>query len=155
MESAVVIAPRLKRLIEITGTASAPLRNLHFKGLTFEHTEFNHIYDVMNPLGDGGGICTLGFQPGTVLRANHIHDVHRSRFAQAAPSNGRFIDEGSKGFLFESNVIYQTSAEPIRFNQCQRDWHTWRGNLVGEIAAWPQAGLESSLTWKRCWTRTI
>jgi hypothetical protein len=105
--------------------------------------EFNHIYDVMNRLGDGGGICTLGFQPGTVLRANHIHDIHRSLFAQAAPNNGMFIDEGSKGFLFESNVIYQTSAEPIRFNQCQHDWHTWRGNILGEIAPCPQAGLES------------
>ena len=90
--------------------------------------EYNHIYDVMNRLGDGGGIYTLGFQPGTVIRGNHIHDVHRSPLAQAAPNNGMFIDEGSKGFLFERNVIYRTHAEPVRFNQCSRDWHTWRDN---------------------------
>ena len=92
---------------------------------------FNHIYDVMNRLGDGGGIYTLGFQPGTIIRGNHIHDVHRSAYCQAAPNNGMFIDEGSKGLLFEGNVIYRTSSEPVRFNQCARDWHTWKDNQFG------------------------
>jgi len=101
--------------------------------------EYNHIYDVMNRLGDGGGIYTLGLQPGTVIRANHIHDVNRSRFAQAAPNNGLFIDVGSKGFLFERNVIYRTSAEPVRFNQCSREWHTWRDNHFGDLAGAPDA----------------
>ncbi len=101
--------------------------------------ERNHIYDVMNRLGDGGGIYTLGLQPGTVIRGNHIHDVHRSRFAQAAPNNGMFIDEGSKGFLFESNVIYRTSAEAVRFNQCSHDWHTWRDNCFGGDPTAPEA----------------
>ncbi len=101
--------------------------------------EFNHIYDVMNRLGDGGGIYTLGFQPGTVIRGNHIHDVRRSAYCQAAPNNGMFIDEGSKGFLFEGNVIYRTSAEPVRFNQCARDWHTWKDNHFG-IAPPPAEG---------------
>jgi hypothetical protein len=101
--------------------------------------EYNHIYDVMNRLGDGGGIYTLGLQPGTVIRGNHIHDVHRSKYAQAAPNNGMFIDEGSKGFLFERNVIYRTSAEPVRFNQCSRDWHTWRDNSFGPAPDAPEA----------------
>ena len=95
--------------------------------------EYNHISDVMKRLGDGGGIYTLGFQPGTVLRGNHIHDVARSGYAQAAPNNGMFIDEGSRGFLFEGNVIYRTSAEPVRFNQCGRDWHEWKDNHFGGV----------------------
>jgi hypothetical protein len=107
--------------------------------------EFNHIHHVMNRLGDGGGIYTLGWQPGTVIRSNLIHDVKRSQLAQAAPNNGMFIDEGSKGFLFESNVIYKTSGEPIRFNQCQRDWHTWKDNTLGQEAPCPKAGLTSPL----------
>jgi len=93
--------------------------------------ECNDICDVMKRLGDGGGIYTLGFQPGTVIRGNHIHDVRRSRFAQAAPNNGMFIDEGSKGFLFERNVIYNTAAQPVRFNACSSEWHTWRDNHFG------------------------
>ncbi len=89
----------------------------------------NHIYDVMKKLADGGGIYTLGFQPGTVLRRNLIHDVHRSAFAHGgAPNNGFFIDEGSKGFLFESNVVYATAGEAVRFNQNRREWHTWKAN---------------------------
>jgi hypothetical protein len=112
--------------------------------------EYNHIYDVMKTLADGGGIYTLGFQPGTVLRGNLIHDVHRSAFAQGgAPNNGFFIDEGSKSFLFESNVVNKTSGESVRFNQCQREWHRWTGNAfdgdaTAELiaAAADRAGLE-------------
>ena len=94
--------------------------------------EANHVYNVMNRLCDGGCIYTLGWQPGTVIRGNHLHDVHRSQFAQGAPNNGMFIDEGSKGYSFENNVIYDTAAELVRFNACQRDWHTWRDNHIGD-----------------------
>lgn len=113
--------------------------------------EFNHIHDVMKTLADGGGIYTLGFQPGTVLRGNHIHNVHRSAYAQGgAPNNGFFIDEGSKEFLFEANVVYETSGEPVRFNQTQREWHTWKDNHFNDQAtpdvraqAAKTAGLEA------------
>lgn len=112
--------------------------------------EYNRIYDVMRTLADGGGVYTLGFQPGTVLRGNLIHDVHRSAYAHGgAPNNGFFVDEGSKGFLFQSNVVHRTSGEAVRFNQCQRDWHTWEGNAFDGDAtpariaeAAERAGLE-------------
>jgi hypothetical protein len=66
------------------------------------------------------------------LRGNLIHDVHRSTYAHGgAPNNGFFSDEGSSGFLFESNVVHTTSGEPVRFNQCERDWHPWKGNAFG------------------------
>lgn len=102
--------------------------------------EYNHIYDVMNRLCDGGCIYTLGFQPGTVIRGNHLHDARRSRYAQGAPNNGMFIDEGSKGFLFEQNVIYDTAAELVRFNQCRHEWHTWQDNHFGPAAEVRESG---------------
>ncbi len=37
MTRADVIAPRLERLVAVTGTEDAPVRNLHFRGLSFEH----------------------------------------------------------------------------------------------------------------------
>lgn len=78
----------------------------------------NDVFDVMKMLADGGAIYTLGYQPGTVLRGNLLHDVHRSTFAHGgAPNNGIFFDQGSKGYIVEGNVIYNTSGEPIRFNQ--------------------------------------
>ena len=104
--------------------------------------EFNHVFDVMNRLCDGGCIYTLGFQPGTIIRGNHLHGVHRGPMAQGAPNDGMFIDQGSKGYLFEENVIYDTAAEPIRFNQCQRDWHTWRDNHIGEEADVKESGKQ-------------
>ncbi len=126
--------------------------------------EYNHIYDVMKTLADGGGVYTLGFQPGTVLRGNLIHEVHRSAYAHGgAPNNGFFIDEGSKGFLFESNVVYQTSGESVRFNQCQREWHTWNGNAFDAEAtparaapAAERAGLEPAYqaSWSEALERT-
>ena len=92
--------------------------------------EYNHIHDAMMLLADGGGIYSLGFQPGTVIRGNHIHDVHRSIFAGSAPNNGIFFDQGSKEFLVAENVIYNTApGAVVRFNQCAEDWHTWEGNV--------------------------
>jgi len=99
--------------------------------------EFNHIYDVMRRLGDGGGIYTLGLQPGSVIRGNHIHDVARSQFAQAAPNNGIFFDEGTTGFRVEENTIYGTTGEPIRFNQTSDKALTWGQNHFGIRQAVP------------------
>ena len=97
--------------------------------------EYNHIHNVMKKLADGGGIYTLGFQPGTILRGNHIHHVHRSAFAHGgAPNNGFFLDEGSKGFHFESNVVHTTSGGAVRFNQNSRESHTWQGNSFDAAA---------------------
>ena len=91
----------------------------------------NHIHDAMMLLADGGGIYSLGFQPGSVWRGNHIHHVHRSRFAGRAPNNGIFFDQGSKGFRLDGNVIHSTVQAPIRYNQCRKEWHTWANNVLG------------------------
>lgn len=96
----------------------------------------------MNRLCDGGCIYTLGFQPGTVIRGNHLHGVHRSPMAQGAPNDGMFIDQGSKGYRFERNVIYDAHSAFVRFNQCQRDWHTWQDNHFGVEAEVKRAGKE-------------
>lgn len=100
--------------------------------------EYNHIHDVMKLLADGGGIYTLGLQPGTVLRGNLIYDVHRSAFAHGgAPNNGIFFDEGSKGFLIEGNIIYNTSGESIRFNQTNKENLEWKDNHFGVVPTDP------------------
>ena len=93
---------------------------------------YNHVFNVMKEVCDGGAIYSLGYQPGTVLLANHLHDVYRSKYAIAAPNNGIFLDEGSKGYLIEENVIYRTAGRPVRHNRNQPEWHTWRNNLLLE-----------------------
>jgi hypothetical protein len=90
--------------------------------------EYNHIHNVMKSLADGGGIYTLGFQPGTVLKGNLIYDVKRSADADGSPNNGIFLDQGSKGYVIEDNVIFDTSGEAVRLGQSQMDWHVWKNN---------------------------
>jgi hypothetical protein len=100
---------------------------------TRSSVEYNHIHDVMKKLADGGGIYTLGYQPGSILRGNHIYNVHRSSFAHGkAPNNGFFLDQGSKGFLLQENVVYATSGQPVRFNQSKHAWQQWKDNFFGD-----------------------
>ncbi len=74
----------------------------------------NKIHHAMQMLGDGGGIYTLGFQPGSLIQGNEIHDILRSELNHASPNNGMFIDEGSKGYRVEGNIISNTAHTSIR-----------------------------------------
>jgi hypothetical protein len=73
----------------------------------------NHIHHVMQVLSDGGGIYTLGRQPGTRLVENVIHDVPLN-VGRAEP-NGMFLDEGSDQIEIVGNVIYGTDRSPLRY----------------------------------------
>jgi hypothetical protein len=75
----------------------------------------NHIHHVMQLLSDGGGIYTLGLQPGTNLTENVIHDVPLN--AGRAESNGIFMDEGSTSMTVSGNLIYNIDRSPIRFHR--------------------------------------
>ena len=93
--------------------------------------EYNHVFDVMKEIADNGGIYTLGWQPGTLIRGNLIHDVHRSSYAFGGGNNGFFIDEGSKEITFEENIVFDIRQANVRHNQNERDWHTWINNYFG------------------------
>lgn len=84
----------------------------------------NHIHHVMRQLSDGGGIYTLGAQPGSVIRENHIHDIGAN--AGKAESNGIFMDEGTTGLLVEKNQIHGVSRSPLRFHRAGKN--TLRAN---------------------------
>jgi hypothetical protein len=77
--------------------------------------ENNHIHHVLQLLCDGGGIYTLGRQPGTVLAGNHIHDVPLN--SGSAHSNGIFMDEGTTDTRVAGNTIYHIGRSPIRFHR--------------------------------------
>lgn len=80
---------------------------------------YNHIHHVMQTLSDGGGIYTLGWHPDSALRGNYIHDVPEA--AGRAESNGMFLDQGTKGFVVEHNVIRDTHHAPLRFHQAHEN----------------------------------
>ncbi|WP_236974923.1 right-handed parallel beta-helix repeat-containing protein [Membranihabitans maritimus] len=79
----------------------------------------NHIYDIMKILSDGGGIYSLGLQPGSKLINNHIHDVQIN--AGRAESNGIFMDEGTTDVIVSNNLIYNIAKSPLRFHRAQEN----------------------------------
>ena len=86
----------------------------------------NHIHHIMNILHDGGGVYTLGLQPGTRITGNLIHDVLLNE--SGAPNNGMFLDGGSSELLISDNIIYNIGRSPLRFNGSYRD--TVRNNVL-------------------------
>ncbi len=82
--------------------------------------EDNHIHDLGKGwLSDFGAIYTLGVQPGTVIRGNHIHDIKASRYG----GSGIYLDEGSSEILVENNLCY-------RFTEAPFAQHYGRENIV-------------------------
>jgi hypothetical protein len=76
---------------------------------------YNRISQVMRTLSDGGGIYTLGDQPGSRLVGNVIHDIPRN--VGRAESNGMFLDQGTGSFTVEDNLIYGVDRSPFRFHK--------------------------------------
>lgn len=78
----------------------------------------NHIHHILNVLSDGGGIYSLGLQPGSRITGNLIHDVRVN--AGRAESNGMFLDEGTMELVVEDNIIYNIARSPLRFHKAQK-----------------------------------
>ncbi|MBK7403272.1 MAG: right-handed parallel beta-helix repeat-containing protein [Phycisphaerales bacterium] len=121
-------------LAERTAVSGCEIRELPYTGVSVgwrwdetptpcreNRIEDNHIHHVMQTLSDGGGIYTLGRQPGTVLRGNAIHDVPAN--AGRAPSNGTFLDQGTTDVLIEGNTFWAIDTTPLR-------WHWTFANVV-------------------------
>lgn len=75
---------------------------------------YNHIHllNTNKLLSDMGGIYTLGPQPGTVLRGNHIHDI----FCEVYGNWGLYFDQGSSFILCEDNVVYNCDYGALHCN---------------------------------------
>lgn len=85
---------------------------------------YNHIHHLGEDqlLVDLGGIYTLGIQPGSVIRGNHIHDIYGDII-----SWGIYLDEGSSEFLVEKNLVHHTRSECFHLHYGRRN--TVRDNV--------------------------
>ncbi len=79
----------------------------------------NRIEYVMQMLSDGGGVYTLGRQPGSVIENNFIADIPLN--AGRAESNGMFLDQGSTGFAIRGNTFRRLERSPLRFHQAGKN----------------------------------
>ena len=77
---------------------------------------WNHIYDCMKILCDGGGVYTLSRQPNSDISYNYIHDVYRSPWAVGSLNNAIFLDQGSSGITIKKNVFRNIQEGNTRHN---------------------------------------
>jgi hypothetical protein len=66
--------------------------------------ECNNIHHVMSAMDDGGGVYTLGRQPGTVIRGNFIHDC-KPAVGGRGWLQGIYLDEGSADIEVVGNLV--------------------------------------------------
>ncbi|MEI6085565.1 MAG: right-handed parallel beta-helix repeat-containing protein, partial [Verrucomicrobiota bacterium] len=72
--------------------------------------EYNHVYNIGRKLlSDMGAIYLLGYQPGGVVRGNHIH--HVSCFGYGG--GGIYPDQGSSFLTIEDNIIHHTQSDAL------------------------------------------
>lgn len=102
--------------------------------------EWNHVYNVMKEVSDGGGIYTLGLQPGTIIRYNHVHDVKKGPYAHHSPNPGLYFDAGSSGFVVQENLVYQASGGPTRLKEKPESF-TFKDNAFNKGADPEQTAL--------------
>jgi len=93
--------------------------------------EHNDIHHAMRDLADAGGLYSLGVLTGSAYRANYIHDIRRAEGAVGAPTDGMFLDQGSRDLLIERNVIRSVGKSVVRFHQSRREYHKWVANDFG------------------------
>ncbi|MFD1144945.1 right-handed parallel beta-helix repeat-containing protein [Larkinella insperata] len=87
---------------------------------------YNQIYNVMEDLADGGGIYTLGKQPGCIIKGNHIHNIVRSESAIGALNCGIFFDQSSSMMTVDDNKIDLINGPKYRFNKTDSLKINWK-----------------------------
>jgi hypothetical protein len=110
----------------------------------------NLVYRIGQILGDGGGVYTRGFQPGTVLRGNVVHDIVRHQYWPGQVNTGIYLDDYSRGILVESNVVFRVEVPPLKLNGTRAEYMSWGVNMFDLSPEQPefpselvdQAGLE-------------
>lgn len=73
--------------------------------------EKNHVHHLgqRGSLSDMGGIYLLGFQPGTFVIGNVVHDIEMATYG----GDGIYPDQGSSCMVFENNIVYRAADRAL------------------------------------------
>ena len=83
----------------------------------------NYIHNVGLTQHDGGSIYTLGYQPGTMIYGNYMHDYHIGDYDKDA---ALYLDEGSEGIEVYNNVVGTGVYQWLKMwtsSICNNHWH--------------------------------
>lgn len=107
-----VIAPKVERLINIAGNAGNYVENIHFLGLTFQHSTWTY------PSGSGfvgvqGGRYSWGYIPGAI-QAEFVQDLlfHENAFEHFGGS-GVIFYQGTRDNVISCNTFTDISGTGI------------------------------------------
>ena len=79
--------------------------------------EYNHVWNVMTGINDGGCLYLYGIERGTVVRGNRLHGARgRTGFAM-----GLYLDENVEDITCEQNLIYDISRFPLHVHMGKRN----------------------------------
>ncbi len=93
--------------------------------------EANCVHHAETMLADGGGIYFLGNQPGSIIRGNLVRDIHKNSLSTPFYNQcGIYLDDGCRGILVESNIIFRVD-KPISHNMgVKDDWNKLQANYA-------------------------
>jgi hypothetical protein len=91
----------------MNGSDRATLRNKPTTDAKNNAIIANRVENTLRQLNDGGGIYTLGDQPGTVINRNYVYNTEA----------GIYCDEGSGSISLHQNVIRQANNQYARDGQ--------------------------------------
>ncbi len=119
-EPAAHIMPRLTTLLEIRGTASAPISNLHFQNLTFAHAKWWFPADFQT---DFGGTKSRGFIqaangcPGAVICNYMTNSSFQNCTIAHVEQYGLELRRGCRENVIDSCTITDLGAGALKFGE--------------------------------------
>jgi hypothetical protein len=145
LEKTTVIAPRIDKLITVTGTPDAPVRNLSFQGLRFEHTNWVH----KNNNGTEGYVgaqaqlywddwstapaaVELTYTEGVRLEGNRFHSLGGAGLKLIKGTKATLVEGNRFSEVGDCGILVYTGgdihAETENADQCRDD--VIRNNLI-------------------------
>jgi hypothetical protein len=117
MATTEVVAPRLTSLLRISGTPRNPVRNVHFRGIRFEHTD--SIMPATGYVGYGGGTYfidrqhrTLSVEVAVVMDSSKSCSIEGCQLAHLGASGLKIANDSSNNLL-QGNHVFDVGAHGI------------------------------------------